>query len=218
MDSTERWWHQITALETKSSGTRLGIKTIVIDHQVALVQDCKVSKLRQDDCAMQTVVRKRLQSFFNLSTEAQLRNDIKLFAKTIERDTFCNLTVNYSCSKLTARLLGNYGLVILFSVTPSSAVQGSSSFSRYQTKRTVANIPLLRLEAQLSSLTSPRTGAVAQERPFRKPQWYFSWTLRAMRNSAVHHIDTSARRLVKLFSFGSPHWVLKLLGWVRESF
>lgn len=93
-----------------------------------------------------------------------IRKNIKLYFKTFDEIVVDDWTTNYYLSKIEPKLLGYCGLFTLSTVKPFSAVQKSGTIVlRSETKQTVTNIHLLRLEARLPSHMHPRICLTAQE-------------------------------------------------------
>lgn len=113
---------------------------------------------------METNVRhdNKLQCKDSISS---VRNNVSIYLKTLDDTAVSNLTINYSSSEITTRLLVNPGLDTPSIVTSYSAVQISgTTHSRSETKHTVMNIPLLHLEVHMSSCTHTRTCLATRER------------------------------------------------------
>lgn len=102
-----------------------------------------------------------------------------------------DLTINNSLSEMTAKPLGNLGLVTRSAVTASSTVQGSGSFLGCETANRVMNILLLsvgdhlRIEIVLVQALPLRSDIFAGSKKFQ---------LDPKRNVhfAIHHPDASA--------------------------
>lgn len=84
--------------------------------------------------------------------------------KTSDETKVCELTINHCLLEVTSILLDSSGLVAPSVVMPFSAVQKSGiHYSRSKSKHTVMNIPLLHLEAHLSSFFHTHANYTAQK-------------------------------------------------------
>lgn len=100
-----------------------------------------------------------------------VRNDNKLYHKTLDETAVHNLTLNYSLSKMTINLLGKSRIVNPPTVTTAFALQKSGkNYARLDTQPTFMNIPPPLLSAFVKLHSDPYQSRRSRSSLIHKPE------------------------------------------------